>query len=184
MDLSTLRGKYRALPVDGGLGETNSGGEEVAVSFELLAEELKGEHVTWYGYFTDKTLESTMRGLRACGWKGQSPAELLDWKKAVPTPSEVELVIEPGQQLDKDRKPVVNEQGAPVMRARVRWVNPIGRNGLREPMAADKAAAFAARIRAQIIAFDQKASSPKTNGAVPSSSPPSAPVKDPGDVPF
>jgi hypothetical protein len=183
MDLSNLRGKYKAVPIDGGLGETSTGKEEVAVSFELLAEELKGERITWYGYFTDGTVDSTIKALRACGWKGTNAVELLDWKKAVSAPTEVELVIEPEAQ-QKDGKPVVDAQGNVVMRARVRWVNPVGRNGLREPLAVDKAAAFADRMRAKLVAFDQSAATPKANGAVPPISPPRAPVKDPGDVPF
>src|SRR6185295_8144640 len=97
MDLNKLNGKFRALPVDGGLGETSKGNEEVAIAFELLAEELKGHRVTYYGYFTEKTYETTFKALRACGWKGNELTDWLDFKKALPQPEEVELVIEPEQ---------------------------------------------------------------------------------------
>lgn len=184
MDLSKLKGKYRGLPVDGGLGETSTGKEEVAIAFDLLHEELKGQRITGYFYFTDGTVESTFKALRACGWKGTELTDWLDFKKALPEPQEVELVIEPEAQKNKDGVAIVDEQGNPVMRARVRWVNPVGRMGLREPLAADKAAAFAARLKAKLAAFDAKEKATKNNGAAPNSSAPAAPVKDPGDVPF
>lgn len=186
MDLNKLKGKYRGLPIDGGLGETSTGKEEVAIAFDFLAEELKGQRITGYFYFTDGTIESTYKALRACGWKGTELTDWLDFKKALPNPEEVELVIEP--EVVKDAKGAVQIEAdgvTPKMRARVRWVNPVGRMGLREPLAADKAAAFAARMKAKLLALDQQQKVASNNGAAaPASSTPAAPVQDPGDVPF
>lgn len=184
MDTRKMNGTYKARAVDGGLGETSTGKEQIAILFEVLAEgEFKGARLTYYGYFTDGTIESTIKGLRACGWAGTDLSELLDFKKSNLAANEVELVIEP-EQGQRDGKPEVDEKGEPVMRARIRWINALARIGLKAALTVDKAAAFAARMKGRLLAFDQ-ASKTKTNGA-PASTPPAAPapVVDPGDIPF
>jgi hypothetical protein len=189
ININTLNGRYRAVAVDGGLGETSGGKEQVAALFKLTDEgETKGVQLTWYGYFTDGTVDSTIKALRAMGWKGNDLSELLDFKKAIPTPEECELVIEPEPQTDSQQNPIFEEDGVTQkVRARVRWVNPVGKVGIKTALTPDKAAAFAARMKGKLLSFDQQNGAPKNNGAPgtppPRQSPP-APAKDPGDVPF
>lgn len=133
-------GTYRAKAVEGALGETSTGKEQVAVVFDLLD---AGQKITWYGYFTDKTLESTFRALRTAGWTGQDLSDLSTLSREdVP---EVHLVVE--HEDDKEGQP----------RARVRWVNSTGGMGLKSALAPDKAKAFAARMRGAVASFDRNA---------------------------
>lgn len=149
-------GTYRARATEGALGETQTGKEQVAVRFSLL--DFEPQTITWYGYFTEKTTESTFRALRTAGWRGQDLADLSDLSRE--DAPEVHLVVE--HETD--------QQGTP--RAKVRWVNGTGGMGLKAALPADKAKAFAARMRGALAAFDQA-----EPGAAPTPSPRPAAAK-------
>ncbi len=154
--MQLANGRYKAKAQTWGLGETSSGKEQVAVLFELKAEEpaINGLRITWYGYFTEATLETTIKALRACGWRGNDLLELEEANCGVDT-NEVELVVENEQELDAQGQPAVDQSGQPVMRPKVRWVNTLGGLALRTPLQGDKAKAFAARMKASILALEQ-----------------------------
>ena len=137
-------GTYRARALEGALGETSGGKEQVAVRFTLL--DFSPQTITWYGYFTDKTLESTFRALRTAGWRGQELSDLSDLSRE--DAPEVHLVVEHA----------TDQQG--VTRARVRWVNSTGGVGLKSQLSPDKAKAFAARMKGSLAAFDRATSQP------------------------
>lgn len=133
-------GTYRARGTQGMLGETSTGKEQVAVEFELLEEGFVGTRIAWFGYFTDKTQARTIETLRNCGWQGTDLTNL----EGVDA-NEVSLVIE-------------QEEYEGKWSPRVRWVNIPGSGlALKSPLSADKAKAFAARMRGQIAAIDQAA---------------------------
>ncbi len=161
MNLNELNGTYRAKAVESGLGKAKTGTEQVAVLFELL--DHAGTRITWYGYFTDKAFEQTVKGLRACGWQGSDPTELENFATSG-MGAEVELVIEQETAIDAQG----NNTGT---RARVRWVNVPGSGGigLSAKLSPDESKSFAQRMKAKILAAEQ--GKPKTNGA-PRSSPP------------
>ena len=139
-------GTYRARAVEGALGETKTGKEQVVVRFQLIGEGLAVTHLSWFGYFTEKTTESTFRALRTAGWRGQDLADLSDLSRS--DAPEVDLVVE-------------HEAGQDgVVRARIRWVNSAGGVGLGTQLAPDKAKAFAARMRGKLAAYDQAAGVP------------------------
>jgi hypothetical protein len=138
-------GIYRARAIEAALGETDTGKEQVAVRFELL--DVEGQQITWYGYFTDKTLETTFKALRTAGWRGQDLSDLSDLC-GQDTP-EVNLVVE--HETDQQGK----------VRARVRWVNGTGGLALKKALDANKAKAFAARMKGKLVAYDRTAGSPK-----------------------
>lgn len=139
-------GTYKAKAIGGGLGETSKGAEQVAVEFSLLDEGFNGWRITWFGFFTEKTTESTIRALRTCGWQGTDLTDLT----GIDT-NEVLLVIE-NETYDGKTSP------------KVRWVNPLGGGlALKNPMAPDKAKAFAARMRAQIAAVDATSGQRRTS---------------------
>jgi hypothetical protein len=148
-------GTYRARAIEAALGETETGKEQIAVQFQLL--DLEAQQITWYGYFTEKTLETTFKALRTAGWKGQDLTDLSDLCAPVETP-EVHLVVE--------HETYENPQtGETKTRARVRWVNGTGGLALKKALDPNKAKIFAARMKGQIVAFDQGSGAPKTNGA-------------------
>lgn len=135
---------YAAKAIEWGLGETSKGTEQVAVRFEILTENAEFNHITWYGYFSDKTVDRTIESLRICGWEGDDLTNLTGLDK-----NEVELVI--GDEEDEDGN----------MRARVRWVNRPSGLALKAPLAGDKAKAFAASMRDKIRAIDAANGTPR-----------------------
>lgn len=140
-------GKYRARAVDGEYGRTSKGGEMVAVRFEVTQGPAEGQHLTWYGYFTEKTGARTIESLRYCGctFPGDDVTNLEGLGDA-----EVELDV---QVEHDDRGP----------RSRVRWVNSLGRKGaLKEEarMDAGEKRAFAAQMRGLVRAAPKPAAPP------------------------
>ena len=154
--------------------ENSKGGEQAAVQFDFLDLEAN-EKLTWFGHFTEKTVNSTLRGLRACGWTGNDPTDLSSIER---NPKEVRVVVE----HEADDKGVV--------RAKIRWVNdPEGAPQLK-PLSSDKARQFQARMRSVIDNFNREQGQPKNNGAPPRQpsrsggvlSPEPPPITD--DIPF
>jgi hypothetical protein len=162
------QGKYRAQAIEAGLGETDTGKEQVAVRFKLL-DPVEGcpDSITWYGYFTDKTLETTFKALRTAGWKGQDLSDLSELE--APTAPEVILVIE--HEADQQNQ----------VRARVRWVNGTGGMALKKALDPAKAAAFASKMRGELAAFDQKAGLQKP---APNAAPKGKAAPTGDDIPF
>lgn len=150
-------GTYRARAVEAALGFTGTGKEQVAVKFQLLDPGLVQSNITWYGYFTDGTIEGTFRALRSAGWKGQDLSDLSDLAGAE-TP-EVDLVIH----HEADQKG--------VMRARVRWVNSVGGVALKTALAPDRAKVFAAKMRGKLAAFDHAAGTERAPAPAPRAAP-------------
>lgn len=128
----------KARAVEGALGTTNTGKEQVGVSFELLEGPNQGQRITWYGYFTEKTTERTLEALEHCGWQGDDLSDLTGIDA-----NEVYLVIEHEQ----------DDQGE--VRARVRWVNSSGGVAMQNRMDPGDAASFAQRMRGEVLARRQ-----------------------------
>jgi hypothetical protein len=140
-------GTYRARSVEGALGQTSKGKEQVAVKFDLL--DFPGQSITWFGFFTEATTNSTFKALRTAGWKGTDLSELSDLSN--PDAPEVYLVIE-------------HETYEGKKTAKVRWVNSAGGLALKARLEPEQAKAFAARMRDQLAAFDAAS---KQNGGTP-----------------
>jgi hypothetical protein len=132
-------GKYRARATDAKLGVAQTGSDTVAVAFELLDQ--PGQHITWYGYFTEKTVDRTMESLRYCGWEGDDVSDLSGIDA-----NEVEIVVE--HEDDKEGKP----------RARVKWINRAGSSKaqLKTEMNDAQKKAFAARMKGAALASRSK----------------------------
>lgn len=133
-------GTYRAQALQGALAKTKTGKEQVGVLFQLMDEEGNPTHtITWFGYFTEKTLERTIESLRLCGWHGDDVSNLEGL-----TDNEVDLVIKQ-EEYEGTRTP------------RVRWVNARGSGGLalQSPLEPAEAKSFAQSLRGQILALGQ-----------------------------
>lgn len=137
-------GIYRGRAVSAMLGETATGKEQVAIQFEFLE---MNEQLTYYGYFTDAAREHAFKALRAAGWTGDDLSDLSG--VGGPDAPEVSLVVE-------------NEEYQGHVYPKIRWVNvPGGGPAVKNPLSADKAKAFAARMKGAVLAFDKSAGTPK-----------------------
>ena len=155
-------GTFEARPLPGAqVGETGKGSMCVGVEFELID---TGQHISWYGYFSEKAQERTIESLRFCGWTGTD----LDNLSEIGTKEKitVQLVIE-------------HEEWEGTTRAKVQWVNRGGGLRLNKPLSGNEAKAFAASMKGAIMAYDQKKGAPaqasvpaSTNGAPVSTKPP------------
>jgi hypothetical protein len=149
-------GSFKAKALSGDLGYAKSGTEQVAVQFEILEGPDTGRAITWWGYFSDKAVDRTLKALMVAGWDGNDVAVLGGLGA-----NEVSIKIEDD---------VYNGE----TRQRVQWVNPL-RNG---PSAGgamndtDKAS-FAERMKGRALHLKSEQ---------PSSA--SAPVADDDDIPF
>lgn len=140
-------GTYRARATEAQLGTTDTGKEQVAISFQLLTPGFEGQHLPYYGFFTEKALEVTVKALRACGWQGVDLSDLSGIDA-----NEVNLVVE-------------HEEYNGVTRAKVRWVND-GSVGLLKNVLGDaERKSFAQRMRGAIAAVN--VGQPKTQQAKP-----------------
>ncbi len=132
------RGTYRAKATNAQLAFTDGGKEQVAVEFEITSPgQCFGEMITWYGYFTDKTTERTIKGLRTCGWQGSDLSDL----RGV-SDNEVSIVIDEEEYQGKSR-------------FKVQWVNALGGGGPKKPMTDTEARAFAARMKGAVLNASQ-----------------------------
>lgn len=139
-------GRYKAKGVEGGLGMTGTGKEQVGVLLEITEGDATGEQITWYGYFTEKTVDRTMESLRHLGWAGDDLTDLTGI-----TANEVSIVIEHEE----------NDRGE--WHARVKWINgPGGGLAMKERMDEKAARAFAARMKGAAAASRAGGQKPQT----------------------
>lgn len=130
-------GKHRAKAKAWALGETGTGKEQIGICFDFL--DLPGEEMTWYGFFTDGTLERTIKSMRTCGWQGSDLTEL----DTLGT-NEVTLVVE------EEEYP----EGSGEFTLKVQWINGTGGLAMKKALDEGGIKSFAARMKAQILAVD------------------------------
>lgn len=129
------RGTYKARAYDAALGVSSKGTEQIAVAFRVTEGDYAGQSITYYGFFSEKTVDRTLESLRHMGWTGDDLTSL-DGIDA----NEVEIVVDHEE----------DQQGE--MRARVRWVNKPGSGlAMKERMSPQAAKAFAAKMKAKAI---------------------------------
>lgn len=148
--MSTLvPGTYTARAVSAALGLTDSGKEQIAIDFVVLDEGFAGQHITYYGYFTEKTEDRTLESLRYCGWRGDDLTDLS------------------GIDANEVRIECENDTYEGKTRLKVAWVNGMGGLALKTPMTPDQTRAFAARMKAKAAASRMKVGAPPRNDAPP-----------------
>lgn len=128
-------GIYLATVQSHTIGETKKGDPQAVVTFNFKTE-AGPQLINWYGYFTEKTTETTVKALVVCGLKGNNPAGELEIGK------EVQIVIE--NEAD--------DEG--IKRSKVRWVNQVG-GGVKQ-MAPDLAKAKLSALEGAVLAARSK----------------------------
>lgn len=158
--MSYAIGKFRAKATMGELGYANSGTEQIVVQFEILEGADAGRTMTWWGYFTPKTADNTLKSLLLCGWDGDDISVLKGLGN-----TEVRLTIE-------------DEDYNGEKRQRIRWINPASGPAVKKPMAKGEKAAFAAKMKGLTLSIQSQEPAPPT----PPTPPPAADGDD--DIPF
>lgn len=144
--MGTNKRYYRARGVHAVLGESSTGKEQVAVTLQILDEGATHQQLTWYGFFTDATWERTIESLRTLGWQGDDLNDLTGIDR-----DEVSITVE-------------DEEYNGQVYTRVKWINKAGGPAVKSPLTGDRAASFAAQMKAKIRALDAQK---KQLGAVP-----------------
>lgn len=128
-------GRHAVKVVSHQIGKSGTGTPHVAVLFE----DAGGDRITWYGYLTDKALESTLKALGNLGWDAGAHDGRIDSLHGT------ELLV------GADAEVVVEaEEYQGNVQYKVRWVNEPG-GGLGERMPADEALGLAAELRQKIL---------------------------------
>lgn len=100
---------YRVKCVDHAWGFTSKDKEQIGLQLQIVEGDHAGKLITYYGFFTDKTEEHSLKAMRALGWVGNDiqKMESMYTKEAM-------AVVE--HETDDDGQ----------LRARVRWINGVG----------------------------------------------------------
>lgn len=135
-------------------GKTSKGDEQIAIGFEIVGEGNPdaGRQLTYFGMFTDTTIDFTVEALRNCGWTGDELAELPALAEAGQIASEVSLVIE-------------HEEWEGKWREKVKWVNRPGggKVKLADPLDDQSLTRFSSMMKSKVRAAGRDNRSSKTN---------------------
>lgn len=135
-------GRHTAKAIEWKLGITGTGKEQIGVLFQLQ----DGQTLTWYGYFTEQTVERTLESLEHMGWDGSDITN----PKGLDS-NEVSLVVE-SEASPSDGK----------MYPRVKWVNKIGGGlAMKEELSGGALQSFKQRMQGAVMARRQKRGAPQ-----------------------
>lgn len=140
-----MRGTFKARGIEGALGYTSGGNEQVAVRLRIVEGDEAGHEITWHGYFTEKTTERTLESLRHLGWKGDDLFDLSGIDA-----NDVSIVVE-------------EEEYDGKLQSKVRWINAAGGLAMKERMSEGDAKRFAQRMKGAAVASRQKTQAPAQN---------------------
>jgi hypothetical protein len=138
-------GRYTARATEWQMGIAETGTEQVAVTFEVVEEgPFSGHTITWFGFFTEKTSERTIKSLFACGWEGDDLTNLTGLDR-----NEVEIVV--------DHDVHKNER-----RAKVKWVNRPGAGSfvMKNPMNDAQKKALASKMKGLVLSMRKEGVAP------------------------
>ncbi len=122
-------GEYPVKCINHRIGQAGTKTEQIGVRLQIVDGEYKGKSMLWYGFFTDKAIETTIKAMRALGFTGN---ELKDCSSMYMGTAMAVVEHETGE----DGK----------TRSRVRWIN--GADVMmKEAYEGNDLAAFSARMR-------------------------------------
>lgn len=148
-------GRHTAVCRSVQFGTTKKGDEQIAIGFEIVGDDADaGRSLTYFGMFTDNTVDFTIDALRNCGWTGDDLAELPGLADAGALANEVSLVV-------------VHEEWEGEWRAKVRWVNRPGggKIKLERPLDERDLASFAQRMKSRVRAAGRDGGQRKPSGS-------------------
>ena len=138
-------GKYTAKIVDYGIGETKAGNPQAAVVFEFKDDQERKWSLSWFGHFTEKTIEKTLDALLVCGLHGNDVGAIASGPEggALDMSRDVSITVE--HETDDKGK----------TRAKVRWVNRVGGNSFKR-MEQSQAVAKLGNLKGAVLARRQE----------------------------
>lgn len=106
-------------------------GPQILLAFKIHDENSpnKGRVTTYFGSFGERSIDFTVDALRACGWQGDDLADLPKAFERGELGAEVSLKIINEPSLDRDKRPVMDEDGNEKWRDKVAFVNVPGEGG-------------------------------------------------------
>lgn len=145
--MSITTGTWRAKALKGDLGFTLGGKEKVAVVIEFLDEPNRGQRLTWYGYFSDKTADRTLESLMTMGWDGDDLSELKGLGGA-----EFQAVVE--EDMYEGKKQI-----------KIQWINKLSGDtpNLGKRMEGGDRASFAQKMKGRALALKQQQKQAETS---------------------
>lgn len=153
---------YKVKCVAHKFGRAGTGTEQIGVKLQITEGNHKGQYLTWYGFFTEAAIDTTIKSLRALGLRG-------DDLRNCSSMYEGEAIAVVQHEVDRDNN----------KRARVRWIN--GADvAMNDVMNERELGAFASRMRGSMARFPSSQAAPANNA--PANAPPSrgpAPVRPP-----
>ena len=141
-------GVHRVRATACALGQASTGKEQIGIELTFL--DVGNETLTWYGYFTDASLDITLKALRALGWAGDDLEELDDVPDASAVlPSEAQAVVQ-------------EDYYEGEARLRVAFINQAGGGvRLKQRLDPSKKRALADRMKARILRLENDGKAPK-----------------------
>jgi hypothetical protein len=121
-------------------GHTKDQKPQVAITYEILRGPYAGQKLTWVGFFTEKTTDTTMKTFRVSGFTGDDLDKFNDQRPDI----EVNIVVQ--DKIGQDGKTY----------SEIRWVNDPLRGGgfvLKEQMDAKQTRLFAAQFKTALKAY-------------------------------
>jgi hypothetical protein len=161
-------GTAKAKATDAALSVAGTGNEQLAVLFEFIEGENKGEQITAYLSFTDKTFKRTVKTLRDMGWDGDDFSVFAAEGCAALLQNPVDVTVREGVDLN----------GVP------RWEAQVGAGlAIKEKMDQAQAVDFSQRMKARMLTMQQNGQLP--NGPGPAKAPAAGPggAQQPGNKP-
>ena len=171
-------GRHAAICRNVQFSTTKKGDEQIAIGFEIVGDDIDaGRPITYFGMFTDTTVDFTVDALRNCGWQGDDLAELPRLADEGLLANEVSLVVE-------------HEEWEGEWKAKVKWVNRQGGGKIKLERALDdnSLSRFAAAMKSKVRAAGRDGGQRKSAGSNGRSSAPvdnrNVPPPSDEDVPF
>ena len=141
-------GKYIGTVTASALGVSGTGSEQLVIGFDVETPD-GVVSMTWYGYFSEKSLDITTKALKAVGWDlAEHDFDLNPLSPSEPS----ETPIKGDQALLVIDYEVDQRDGS--RRSKIKWVNDVSSSGLavKERMEPTAAKAFTTGLRARLIA--------------------------------
>ena len=111
----TPEGDYPVVAVKHSIGYAGTKNEQIGVRLRVVNGPLKGKFLLWYGSFSDKAVEFTIKALRALGFAGNDVADQAAWDAMYARGDEATAVVQHDTYQGKTKAKVAWINGADIV---------------------------------------------------------------------